>query len=172
MLRRTIVALLAATSIILLVPDIAAARGGGSFGGGHGGFGGGAGGFSRGDIGGGFSAAPMSAGAFRGGPVVGRRVPRRARSRRKSRFPLGNDRAGWRGWSRSARCICGWRTFRPWLLPSSPLLPGIRCFASWPYDYYPDYYSDYYYYENGCYLVNRRVHARHGWRVRPIEICY
>ena len=46
----------------------------------------------------------------------------------------------------------------------------------------PDYYDDYYdypgyvaddsYYDNGgCYVVQRRVHTRHGWRLRPVQVC-
>ena len=38
--------------------------------------------------------------------------------------------------------------------------------------YYPGYYYDGGYYdEGGCYLVRQRVHTRHGWRVRRVEVC-
>ena len=41
-----------------------------------------------------------------------------------------------------------------------------------PYGYYPGYYyDDGYYDDGGCYLVKKRVHTRHGWRVRRVEIC-
>src|SRR6266850_3124630 len=34
--------------------------------------------------------------------------------------------------------------------------------------YYPYAYNDDYYYDDGCYVVRRRVHTRYGWRVRPV----
>ncbi|HMB82515.1 MAG TPA: hypothetical protein VKI40_00545, partial [Terriglobales bacterium] len=48
--------------------------------------------------------------------------------------------------------------------------------------YGPGYYDDYYdypyyvaddsYYDNGgCYVVQRRVHTRYGWRLRPVQVC-
>ena len=40
----------------------------------------------------------------------------------------------------------------------------------YPYAYNDDYYDDYYD-DGGCYVVRRRVHTRHGWRVRPVQIC-
>ena len=41
------------------------------------------------------------------------------------------------------------------------------------YDYgYPDYaYDDSYYDDGGCYMVQRRVHTRYGWRLRPVQVC-
>jgi hypothetical protein len=42
------------------------------------------------------------------------------------------------------------------------------------YDYYDPYtYDDsYYYYDDGsCYVVQRRVHTTHGWRLRPVQVC-
>ena len=50
----------------------------------------------------------------------------------------------------------------------------------YPYASYDDYdygypYYDYVYgdsdYGNGCYMVERRVHTRHGWRTRPVQVC-
>jgi hypothetical protein len=45
------------------------------------------------------------------------------------------------------------------------------------YDDYP-YHDDYAYYgdrcyndSGGCYVVNRRVHTTHGWRIRQVEVC-
>ena len=44
------------------------------------------------------------------------------------------------------------------------------------YDYYY-YYDDYYYYyyydddDGSCYVVQRRVHTTHGWRLRPVQVC-
>jgi len=46
-----------------------------------------------------------------------------------------------------------------------------------PYDYYADYgypyyaYNDSFYDGDGCYVVRRRVHTPHGWRIRPVQIC-
>ena len=38
--------------------------------------------------------------------------------------------------------------------------------------YGPGYYAyDDSYEDGGCYLVRQRVHARHGWRIRHVEIC-
>src|SRR5580704_17712453 len=48
---------------------------------------------------------------------------------------------------------------------------GLGFYA--PY-YYGDYYPDYGYEEGDegqCYLVRRRVHTRHGWRLRSVQVC-
>jgi hypothetical protein len=44
------------------------------------------------------------------------------------------------------------------------------------YDYYDPYtYDDSYYYydddDGSCYVVQRRVHTTHGWRLRPVQVC-
>ena len=51
----------------------------------------------------------------------------------------------------------------------------------YPYAYYGDYdydypyydyaYDDSYYGDGGCYVVQRRVHTRYGWRIRPVQVC-
>jgi hypothetical protein len=47
----------------------------------------------------------------------------------------------------------------------------------YPYDYYDDYayypygYSDSYYDNGNCYVVQRRVHTTHGWRLSPRQVC-
>lgn len=50
---------------------------------------------------------------------------------------------------------------------------GLGLYGAYPYyydDYYPYYaYDDYY--ENGCYVVKRRVYTRNGWRVSPVQVC-
>jgi hypothetical protein len=39
------------------------------------------------------------------------------------------------------------------------------------YDY-PYYAGDDSYYDNGnCYIVQRRVHTRHGWHLLPVQVC-
>ena len=37
--------------------------------------------------------------------------------------------------------------------------------------YYPYAYDDSYYGDGGCYVVRRRLHTRHGWRIRPVQVC-
>jgi hypothetical protein len=39
------------------------------------------------------------------------------------------------------------------------------------YAYYPNGYDDSYYDDGSCYVVRRRVHTAHGWRVRPVQVC-
>lgn len=46
------------------------------------------------------------------------------------------------------------------------------------YPYYDDYAYDYpygyddSYYDNGsCYVVQRHVHTKHGWRYQPVQVC-
>ena len=40
------------------------------------------------------------------------------------------------------------------------------------YDYYDPYtYDDSYYDDGSCYVVQRRVHTTHGWRLRPVQVC-
>jgi hypothetical protein len=50
--------------------------------------------------------------------------------------------------------------------------------VGYPYAYYDDYYpyydyayDDAYYGYGGCYVVQRRVHTRYGWRIRPVQVC-
>jgi hypothetical protein len=37
--------------------------------------------------------------------------------------------------------------------------------------FYPYAYDDSYYGDGGCYVMRRRVHTRHGWRIRPLQVC-
>jgi hypothetical protein len=50
---------------------------------------------------------------------------------------------------------------------------GLGLYA--PYAYYGAYgypYADSEYDDDGgCYVVQRRVHTRYGWRLRPVEVC-
>jgi hypothetical protein len=55
---------------------------------------------------------------------------------------------------------------------------GFAFGVGYPYAYYDDYYpyydyayDDAYYGDGGCYVVQRRVHTRHGWRIRPVQVC-
>jgi hypothetical protein len=48
--------------------------------------------------------------------------------------------------------------------------PGYGFYG--PYGYYDDpSYGDDYYADGGCYLVRQRIHTRHGWRLRTVEVC-
>src|SRR6267154_1114807 len=56
-------------------------------------------------------------------------------------------------------------------------------FGFYPYDYYDDYAYDYpygyypyassdsYADSGSCYVVQRRVHTTHGWRLQPRQVC-
>jgi hypothetical protein len=53
---------------------------------------------------------------------------------------------------------------------------GVIGAGVYPYGYYDDYYPDYAYDDSytddgGCYVVQRRVHTRHGWRLQPVQVC-
>jgi hypothetical protein len=49
---------------------------------------------------------------------------------------------------------------------------GFGLYAPYAYSYgYPYGYSDYDDDEGGCYVVQRRVHTRYGWRLRSVEVC-
>jgi len=37
--------------------------------------------------------------------------------------------------------------------------------------YYPYAYNDDDYDDGGCYVVRRRMHTHHGWRIRPVQVC-
>jgi hypothetical protein len=41
----------------------------------------------------------------------------------------------------------------------------------YPNGYYPYAYDDSYGDNGDCYVVRRRVHTVHGWRVRPVQVC-
>jgi hypothetical protein len=45
---------------------------------------------------------------------------------------------------------------------------GFVGFGVGPYAYYDDYP---YYYDDSCYIVRHRVMTRHGWRIRPVQVC-
>jgi hypothetical protein len=52
---------------------------------------------------------------------------------------------------------------------------GFGFYGPYAYDdyyNYPDYaYDDSYYDDGGCYVVQRRVHTRYGWRLQPTQVC-
>src|SRR5258708_2066666 len=160
MLRKTMIAIFAAASVGMLAPSVASARGG--FGGGGGGFhGGGGGGFHGGG----------------GGGVLGGGG---------GRFPRGGGGGvGFRAWGAPGlrHCGGGFRSCRPWGRHHGRRF-AFGAFAlglGYPYASYDDYDYGYPYYDyanddanyrdGGCYVVKRRVHTRHGWRTRPVQVC-
>jgi hypothetical protein len=145
MLCKTIVALFAIASVGVLTPGAASARGGHGGGGFHG-FGGGSG--VR-------SAAISGGGTFRSA-AIGASVPAAVVGR--GTFAANGFRAGafHHGFHHRRAFVFG-------------------AFAG-PYAYYDDYYpyyvnDDTYYDDGGCYIVRQRVHTRHGWRIRPVQVC-
>ena len=50
---------------------------------------------------------------------------------------------------------------------------GLGLYGAYPYydDYYPYYAYNDDYYDDGCYVVQRRVYTRYGWRLRPVQVC-
>jgi hypothetical protein len=48
---------------------------------------------------------------------------------------------------------------------------GRRFFGGGSYPYYDNYAYDDYYDNGSCYVVQRRVHTTHGWRVQPVQVC-
>jgi len=46
--------------------------------------------------------------------------------------------------------------------------PGYGFYG--PYGYY-DYYGDDDYGYGGCHLARQRIHTRHGWRLRTVDVC-
>jgi hypothetical protein len=152
MLRKTMIALLVATSVAVISPTVAFARGGDGGGGHGGGFGGG--GFGGGGFhGGGFGGGTFGGGGFHGGGFHGDGLA--------SGFRAG----GFRG-----------RGFHDHDFGRRRFGFGYGFYG--PYDYYDDYGYDYPYAssesygESGsCYVVERRVHTTHGWRLRPVQVC-
>ena len=145
MLHKTVVALLAVAAVGLVSPTmvLASGGGGGGGGGGHGGGGGfGDGGFHGAGMAGGFRSGGISHGGF-------------------------HDRDG--GGFHDHDAFRGHR--------DRDFDHRFIGFGFYPYDYYDNYpYDNSYasgdsYYDNGCYLVRRRVHTSYGWRVRPVEVC-
>ena len=144
MFRRTVVALLTLAAVGLAAPTMALARGGG--GGSHGGGFGGGGFHGGGSGGGGFHGGGLGGGGFRGGGMAA------AHGFHGGQFGGSHDR-GFHDHD------FGHRRFA--------FGPGFDA-----YDYYDPYTYDDSYYDNGsCYVVQRRVHTTHGWRLQPVQVC-
>ena len=175
MFRKTMIALFAVASVSMLAPDLAAARGGGHGGGGGGGRGGSFGGSFSGARGGGiggasFGAARIGGSAFQGAGVsnsFARSTAIGPAGVQGNRFATvqGNRFAG----SGFRHGHDGFRHHH-----------GRNFFVGGYFG--PGYYDDYYdypyyvaddsYYDNGgCYVVQRRVHTRYGWLLRPVQVC-
>ena len=155
MLHKTMIALFAVASVGMLAPSAASARGG-FHGGGFGGSG-----FRSTAIGGGSSfrsAAIGTAGAAAVG--TGSAVAVGSAGVRSGTFAANSFRG--RGFHH------GFRHHRGFAL-------GV--FGVGPYAYHDDYdypyyaYDDSYYDDGGCYIVQRRVHTRYGWRLHPVQVC-
>lgn len=157
MLRKAMIALLAAVSVAAVAPNVAFARGpggGGGHGGGGGGFHGGGGGFARSAaVGGGFVRSAAVGGNFARSAAVGGAGAIAFNGAHGGGFNHGFHRRGFGG--------------------------GFG--FGGPYAYYdgdygdPSYYADNSYYDddssNGCYIVQQRVQTRYGWRLRPMQVC-
>ncbi|HEX2365492.1 MAG TPA: hypothetical protein VHJ00_10770 [Bradyrhizobium sp.] len=161
MFRKMMIALLATAALGVLVPGAASARGGG--GGGHGG--GGFGGFHGG--GGGGWHGGMGGGGWHGGAAAFHAAP------------MGGNVAAFH-----AAPIGGGVAFHHVGMAGPHFVPGFhhrRIFiAGFVGPYYDDYYPyydtpDQIYYDDGadasCALVRQRVHTRHGWRYRTVQVC-
>jgi hypothetical protein len=153
MLRKMMIALMATVALGVLAPDAASARGGGFGGGGHGGFGGGGlhGGGFAGFHGGGFGGSHGGVAAFHGAPIMGG-----VAAFHGGPHVVGDFHRGFH---------------RHFFIAGAGYVP---------YGYYDDSYSDYpdqVYYDDGnveessCMAVRHRVHTRHGWRYRTVQVC-
>jgi hypothetical protein len=159
MLRKTMIALFAIASIGVLAPGAASARGGHGGGGGGGGYHGGGGGGYHGSFGGGGlrSAAIGGGGSFRS-TAIGAGVPAGVSGRafRSGTFAANGIRAG---------------AFHHGFHHRRAFVFGAFAGPYAYYDDYPYYYDNSYYDDGGCYIVRQRVHTRHGWRIRPVQVC-
>jgi hypothetical protein len=173
MFRKTMIALCAVASIGMLAPDVALARGGGGGGGHGGGFGGGHGGGGGGFGGGrGFGGGHGFSGGFGG---AGMRAAGVGNSFARSTAIGTAGVVGIQG-GRFAGNAFHNGGFR------HGFHHGRRFFVGGFGGFYgPGYYDDYYdypyyvadnsYYDGGCYVVQRRVHTRSGWHLRPVQVC-
>jgi hypothetical protein len=169
--------------------------GGGGGGGFHGGGGGGGGGFH----GGGFHGGGFGGGGFRSAAIGGGGFHPAAIGRGGGFHPAAIGAGG--GFRRAAfgatsAAAIGGGGFRSGAFAANGFHSGHfhhgfhhgRRFAfgafalglGYPYAYgdydygYPDYdyaYDDSYYGGDDCYVVQRRMHTRHGWRIRPVQVC-
>jgi hypothetical protein len=150
MLRKMMIALMATVALGVFAPGSASARGGG-FGGGHGGFGGG--GFHGGGFGG------FHGGGFHGGGFGG----------------WHGGVAGFHGGG--PHFVGGFHPgfHRHFFIAGAGYVPYGYYDDTYPYYDYPDqvYYDDGggYVEQSSCTLVHHRVHTRHGWRYRTVQVC-
>ena len=164
MLRKSMIALCAAASFGMLAPDMALARGPAGMGGHSASMGGNSAGmsssFGRGAGGGnwGHSTRNFSNSLARATPNVS------AGAVQGNRF-AGNRFAG-ANFNHERGFRHGFRD-RDGFVVGGFFGPGFYD------DYwdYPDYAYNDYYYDDGCYIVHRRVHTPYGWRIRPVQVC-
>src|SRR6266403_2108096 len=150
MLSKTMIALFAAASVGMLAPSAASA--GGGFGGGGRSVAIGGGGFRSPAI----RSAAIGSGGFRSRAFAANGFHNRG-------FRSGSFHHGFHHHGR--RFAFG----------------AFALGLGYPYASYDDYDYGYPYYDyanddsdygdGGCYVVQRRVHTRHGWRTRPVQVC-
>jgi hypothetical protein len=166
MLRKRIIALLAAATVGMVAPGVAFAGHGGGSGHGSGHSGGWSGGSSGGWSGRSSGWTGNSSGWGRSGQSFASSNFRGDSIRGGDTFRNGGSREGFRG-----------DRFRRGDRDGDF---GFGAFAfgfGYPYDYYGyPYYDDYayadtYYDDGGCYIVRRRVSTPYGWRIRPVRVC-
>ena len=162
MLRKSMIALCAVASIAMLAPNMAlAGHGGGGGGGGHGGGGGG-----------GWGGGGRGGGSFGGGSFGARTVGGGNFSNSFAHAPANNVAVGAVQGNRFASTSFGHMghgRFDHGFRHHRHFFAGGFVGDYWDY---PDYaYDDSYDDNGGCYIVQRRVHTSHGWRVRPVQVC-
>lgn len=169
MLRKAMLAMVAVASVAALSLNTASAREGG--------------GFSRG-AGGGGGGMSVGHGSFGGGSMAmgGRNAASFASTGGGTNFgggvrsaPIGNNfvRNGSmpsNNWSGGHHHHHGGRGFIGLGLYGG-IVPGVS-YCNLYDNCYPGYaYYDGDTYDDGCYLVRRRVHTPYGWRVRNVQVC-
>jgi hypothetical protein len=120
------------------------------------------GGFGAAAIGGGVRSSPMSANAF--APRAGNVVAGRSFGDRDHGFRGGDFHHGFRGRGFALGAFGGG------LYDDYYDYPDYGYYSD--YGAYPDYAYDDSYSDNGsCYVVQRRVHLKSGWRLQPVQVC-
>jgi hypothetical protein len=173
MLRKTVIALLAVASVGLVSPTMALARGGGGGGGGHGGGGfGGGGGHGGGFGGGGFHGGGFGGGGFHGGGFGAFHANSFAMGGVHNGGMAGafHNGADFRGGEFHGGGFRGHGFRRGLAFGAVGAGLGYGLYDDYAYDA-PYDYGDTYYDNGSCYVVQRRVHTTHGWRLQPVQVC-
>jgi hypothetical protein len=178
MLRKTMITLFAAASVIMLASSAASARGGGHGGGGGGHHGGGGGSYHGGYGGGAIHGAAIGGVGFRGAAIGGASGFRAVSVGNGLGRPAMIGSSGYRSAGFVAHGLHGGHIHRGFHGRRFLVGAGLGFGLYAPYGYSDDYYGypayvydDSYYEDGGCYLVQRRIHTRHGWRIRHVQVC-